>query len=86
MFQFHKGSINTINFSNISGLINSFNSIKVRLIRKDELDMQTVCQFQFHKGSINTRACHAPESEWRQFQFHKGSINTRAYHPRCSCR
>ena len=54
-FQFHKGSINTI--QQYTALTNrrSFNSIKVRLIQDVKYKLVKVELFQFHKGSINTK-------------------------------
>ena len=54
MFQFHKGSINTIHAPSAEEVPESFNSIKVRLIQRKINQEHVVSQFQFHKGSINT--------------------------------
>ena len=53
-FQFHKGSINTIEIIFIFRVLIDFNSIKVRLIPEGNEHFEASEQFQFHKGSINT--------------------------------
>ena len=56
IFQFHKGSIKTVEDFVKSMPIVHFNSIKVRL-RPDvnNSDSVSVGSFQFHKGSIKTQ-------------------------------
>ena len=55
LFQFHKGSINTLLSIVIFTRSLCFNSIKVRLILYAINSNVSVSRFQFHKGSINTR-------------------------------
>ena len=75
-FQFHKGTIKTV-----QGLRNEFekrhfNSIKVQL--KPFSDGFTPAQplFQFHKGTIKTGKIETRLPSSTEFQFHKGTIKT----------
>ncbi len=76
LFQFHKGTIRTIDkYMNKLNLTN-FNSIKVRLeLMQDELPLKSSV-FQFHKGTIRTSYPRMREGPYLQFQFHKGTIRT----------
>ena len=76
MFQFHKGSINTILARLPPLFVPRFNSIKVRLIHPNVLLDELFVEFQFHKGSINTMSGISNLLNSSAFQFHKGSINT----------
>ena len=74
-FQFHKGSINIINWINVCNVYNCFNSIKVRLIFVYPL---LICKYTKSFNSIKVRLiCCAFAYFVRtcKFQFHKGSIN-----------
>ena len=53
-FQFHKGTIKTINRVLERTLHLSFNSIKVRLKQVIYENTRIVFEFQFHKGTIKT--------------------------------
>ena len=54
-----------------------FNSIKVRLERKDDKNQRaSPLKFQFHKGAIRTLSVNMRLKNNTQFQFHKGAIRT----------
>ena len=53
-FQFHKGAIRTGRSVLVLQLSRNFNSIKVRLERKDGQSITPFAEFQFHKGAIRT--------------------------------
>ena len=55
LFQFHKGTIKTMNEIGIYEYLNCFNSIKVRLKQLMPSLESLRQQFQFHKGTIKTR-------------------------------
>ena len=60
-FQFHKGTIKPWTDGRSFGLGRNFNSIKVRLIRKNPTKRTAYSQFQFHKGTIKpTVKVHRP--------------------------
>ena len=82
MFQFHKGSIDTLFYNSFDLFSDSFNSIKVRLIPKHADDVSVFIGFQFHKGSIDTQNLLVSDDKLYVFQFHKGSIDTNF--PACS--
>ena len=56
LFQFHKGSIRTVSYTDNVVELLSFNSIKVQLepSRYDRSEIEKLSKFQFHKGSIRT--------------------------------
>ena len=55
----------------------NFNSIKVRLERKqDYKDQIEKHLFQFHKGTIRTGNLDGLHLRPQRFQFHKGTIRT----------
>ena len=53
-FQFHKGTIRTINSERGFSNVGDFNSIKVRLEREANFKSNIESIFQFHKGTIIT--------------------------------
>ena len=53
-FQFHKGTIRTIDRNYLCSTSNHFNSIKVRLERNAFGVDDAILLFQFHKGTIRT--------------------------------
>ena len=60
-FQFHKGTIKPWTDGRSFGLGRNFNSIKVRLNRKNPTKRTAYSQFQFHKGTIKpTVKVHRP--------------------------
>ena len=75
-FQFHKGTIRTVNMTKIERKIYNFNSIKVRLERKSGFSFTAPTLFQFHKGTIRTMMVGRTSVSIPTFQFHKGTIRT----------
>ena len=56
-FQFHKGTIKTLQMKLYAAYIQNFNSIKVRLKPQMKCLMSSCETFQFHKGTIKTNVC-----------------------------
>ena len=57
VFQFHKGTIKTAEREKQEKIEAGFNSIKVRLRRRErKKSSRTINWFQFHKGTIKTDA------------------------------
>ena len=54
MFQFHNGTINTLNTRCIKKLLKCFNSTTVQLILSCQIVSMRPIKFQFHNGTINT--------------------------------
>ena len=76
-FQFHKGTIRTLQECSVTHDYERFNSIKVRLERfSASLSCVYLQKFQFHKGTIRTAHAHGCTLCHAQFQFHKGTIRT----------
>ena len=59
-FQFHKGTIRTIEVCNSDKSRYNFNSIKVRLEPYAYAVFRSYVSFQFHKGTIRTKANFLP--------------------------
>ena len=75
-FQFHKGTIKTIQ-NYLNQLIDHhFNSIKVQLRPANVSSLTSPKVFQFHKGTIKTTANVSNFTSPKVFQFHKGTIKT----------
>ena len=53
-FQFHKGTIRTMNGGNAESAATYFNSIKVQLEHSKLTNTSAISLFQFHKGTIRT--------------------------------
>ena len=78
LFQFHKGTIRTVNVADSDAQNLNFNSIKVRLEHDDKAASKLLASlFQFHKGTIRTTTRALTPSLPTSFQFHKGTIRTR---------
>ena len=75
-FQFHKGTIKTGRNGSIVVPCHYFNSIKVRLKRRNKVIFVALLSFQFHKGTIKTAVGCQHVREVLGFQFHKGTIKT----------
>ena len=76
-FQFHKGTIRTLEKGTTTLCYLNFNSIKVRLELRGGLQyVVNMKSFQFHKGTIRTNIKLKPETAASLFQFHKGTIRT----------
>ena len=76
-FQFHKGTIKTLQDQQAELARQHFNSIKVRLKQESNLIFQTFdFWFQFHKGTIKTVETIYTSQQISSFQFHKGTIKT----------
>ena len=75
-FQFHKGTIRTINIFHTIAFLRYFNSIKVQLELSKQKSYHSNRLFQFHKGTIRTFLREERAQAKRVFQFHKGTIRT----------
>ena len=76
LFQFHKGTIRTVQQMLPISSQTGFNSIKVRLEPATTSSIFACAEFQFHKGTIRTCRVHRWPQRAFPFQFHKGTIRT----------
>ena len=77
-FQFHKGTIKPWTDGRSFGLGRNFNSIKVRLNRKNPTKRTAYSQFQFHKGTIKPVECLRDIETLTDFNSIKVRLNPRS--------
>ena len=79
-FQFHKGTIKTIDPKLSKPVFDNFNSIKVRLKLRNVVK-EEVCKADFNSIKVRLKRCYRPVRIYNKylFQFHKGTIKTGIY-------
>ena len=77
LFQFHKGTIETLEAEMEKAILNSFQFHKGTIETSHRLVHRLYVRlFQFHKGTIETGIHLYPYQKDQGFQFHKGTIET----------